>query len=38
MSWLEEMVGGWSGDDGTLSLWVAYISNELDVRRDLVES
>ena len=38
VSWLEEMVGDWSGDESTISIWVAYVSNELDVQRDLAES
>ena len=38
VSLLEEMVGDWSGEDGTVSLWAAYVSNELDVQKDLAES
>ena len=35
---LEEIVGDWNGDDGMVSMWVVYVSNELDVQRDLAES
>ena len=38
MSRLEEMVKDWSSEDDTVSTWVAYISNELDVQKDLAES
>ena len=38
MSQLEEMVEDWSGEDGIVSAWAAYVSNELDVQKDLVES
>ena len=38
VSRLEEIVRDWSDDDGIASMWAAYVSNELDVQRDLAES
>ena len=38
VSQLEEIVRDWSGDDGIVSSWVAYVSSELDVQRDLAKS
>ena len=38
VSLLEEIVENWSGEDGTISAWAAYVSNELDVQKDFVES
>ena len=38
VSRLEEMVEDCSGEDGTVSAWAAYVSNELDVQKDLTES
>ena len=38
VSRLEEMAGDWSSKDGTVSTWAAYVSNELDVRKDLAVS
>ena len=35
---LEKMVGDWSSDDGLISMWATYVSNELDVQRDLAKS
>ena len=35
VSRLEEMVGDWSSEDDTVSAWAAYVSNELDVQKDL---
>ena len=37
VSRLEEMVGDWSSEDDIVSAWAAYISNELDVQKDLAE-
>ena len=38
VSQLEEIVGNWSSEETTVSAWVAHVSNELDVQRDLAES
>ena len=38
VSQLEEMLGEWSDNDGIVSMQVAYVPNELEVKRDLVES
>ena len=38
VSRLEEIVGNWSDEEGTVSTWDAHVSNELDVQRYLAES
>ena len=38
MSRLEEIVEDWSGEDGIASTWATYVSNELDVKKDMAES
>ena len=37
VSQLEQMVGDWSGEDDIVFMWAAYVSNELDVQKDLAE-
>ena len=31
VSWLEEIVGNWNSEEGTVSALSAHVSNELDV-------
>ena len=38
VSQIEEVLGEWSNDDGTVSMWVASVMNELQVQRDLAKS
>ena len=38
VSRLEEIVGNWNSEEGTVSAWYAHVSNELNVQRDLAES
>ena len=35
---LEEIVGNWNSEEGTVSAWSAHVSNELNVQKDLAES
>ena len=38
VSRLEEIVGNWNSEEGTVSTWSTHVANELNVQRDLVES
>ena len=38
VSQLEEIVGNWNSEEGTVSAWSAHVSKELNVQRDLAES
>ena len=38
VSRLEEIVGNYCDEEGIVCTWVAHVSNELDVQRDLAES
>ena len=38
VSRLEEIVGNWNSEEGTVSAWSAHVSKELNVRRDLAKS
>ena len=38
VSLLEDIVGNWNSEEGTISAWFVHVSNELNVRRDLAES
>ena len=38
VSLLEDMVEDWSSEDDTVFAWAAYVSNEMDVQKDLAKS
>ena len=38
VSRLEEIVGNWNSEEGTVFAWSAHVSNELNAQRDLAES
>ena len=38
VSRLEEIVGNWNSEEGTVFTWSAHVANELNVQRDLAES